>query len=41
MDTTNLTWREKFAIIDTTVRIALAMFLVLLACSELIVAASR
>jgi len=36
MDTSDLTLREKLAIVDTTVRIAVAMFLGLVAFCELI-----
>jgi hypothetical protein len=36
MDTTNLTLRDKIAIVDTTARIALAMLLVLVLFCELI-----
>jgi hypothetical protein len=41
MDTTNLTWREKIGIIETTARIAVAMFLVLALFCELLIAASN
>jgi hypothetical protein len=41
MDTTSLTWRDKVAIVDTTARIALTMFLMLLGFSELLVVVSR
>jgi hypothetical protein len=41
MDTTSLTWRDKLAIVDTTARIALTMFLMLVGFSELLVIASR
>ena len=40
LDTTNLTWRDKVAIIDTTARIALGMFLTLVAFCELIIVVS-
>ncbi len=36
MDTANLTWRDKVAIVDTTVRIALAMFLTMAGLCELL-----
>jgi len=36
MDTSNLTVRDKIAIIDTTARLALAMFLALFLFCELI-----
>lgn len=39
MDASNLTWREKLAIVDTTARIAVAMFLVMAGFCELLVAA--
>ena len=41
MDTTSLTWREKLAIVDTTARIAMTMFLMLAGFSELVVYVSR
>lgn len=40
MDTANLTWRDKIAIADTTLRIALAMFLVMAGFCELLLAAN-
>ena len=36
MDTANLTWREKLAILDTTARIAVGMFLTLVVFCELL-----
>ena len=36
MDTSELTWREKAAILDTTARIAVGMFLVVAAFCELL-----
>jgi len=41
MDTSSLTWRDKLAIVDTTARIALTMFLMLMGFSELLVVVSR
>jgi len=40
LDTSNLTWRDKLAIIDTTARIALGMFLTIVAFCELLVVVS-
>jgi hypothetical protein len=40
MDTSSLTAADKLAIADTTLRIAVAMFLALVAFSELLTAAS-
>jgi hypothetical protein len=40
MDTSSLTAADKLAIADTTLRIALAMFLALVAFSELLTIAS-
>jgi hypothetical protein len=37
MDTENLTWRDKVAIMDVTARIALGMFLALAVFCELLV----
>jgi hypothetical protein len=41
MDTAHLSWREKLAIVDTTARIAMTMFLMLVGFSELVVYVSR
>ncbi|MFN7982240.1 MAG: hypothetical protein U0Q11_10310 [Vicinamibacterales bacterium] len=40
MDTSNLTWRDKLAIIDTTARIAACMFLMMAAFCELLIVAN-
>ncbi|MFN7917095.1 MAG: hypothetical protein U0Q55_17250 [Vicinamibacterales bacterium] len=40
MDTANLSWRDKVAIVDTTLRIALAMFLAMAGFCELLLAAN-
>lgn len=40
MDTANLTWRDKMAIVDTTLRIALAMFLAMAGFCELLLVAN-
>ena len=39
MDTSNLTWRDKLAIIDTTARIAVGMFLTMVVFCELLIVA--
>lgn len=39
MDTNELTWRDKVAIIDTTARIAATMFILIAAFCELLVVA--
>jgi hypothetical protein len=36
MDTSELTWRDKLAIADVTARIAIAMFLVVVAFCEVL-----
>ena len=36
MDTADLTWRDKIAIIDVTARIAVSMFLAVVAFCELL-----
>lgn len=41
MDTSNLTWRDKVAILDVTARIAAGMFLTFAAFSQLIVLVIR
>lgn len=41
MDTSELTWRDKVAIIDTTARIAATMFIAIAAFCELLVAAGN
>lgn len=37
MDTSDLTWREKAAILDTTARIGLGMFLAVVAFCEILI----
>jgi hypothetical protein len=37
MDTTELSWRDKVAIVDVTTRVAVAMFLMIVAFCELLV----
>ncbi len=41
MDTSNLTWRDKVAILDVTARIAAGMFLSIALFSELVVVVIR
>lgn len=41
MQHTDLTWREKVAILDTSARLAAAMFLALVAVSEVVLAVVR
>jgi hypothetical protein len=41
MDTANLTWRDKVAVADMTLRIALAMFLAMAGFCELLLAANN
>lgn len=40
MNTSNLTWKDKMAIVDLTARIAFSMFLACAALAELIVVVS-
>ena len=41
MDTSDLTWRDKLAIVDVTVRIAAVMFLAVIAFCEIVTIASQ
>jgi hypothetical protein len=41
MDTSDLTWRDKLAIVDVTARIAIAMLLAMMAFCEVLTIAAR